>query len=53
MYTMNMSEDTTIRISKELRKKLLELGSMSDTYESVIQKLYDDYKKHNKRKGDR
>ncbi len=49
-YTMYMSEDSTIRISKKMKKQLEELGTLADTYETVIQKLYDHYMKNGKNK---
>jgi hypothetical protein len=43
-----MSEDSTIRISKKMKKELEELGTLADTYESVIGRLVEFYKKHSK-----
>jgi len=40
-----MSDTTTIRISIETKKRLNELGKLEDSYNSVIEKLLDEYDK--------
>jgi predicted CopG family antitoxin len=41
-----MSEITTIKIKKETRKALAELGKKNDTYDDIIRGLIDFYKKN-------
>lgn len=36
-----MAEETTIRISKELKERLRKRGEMGESYEDVIRKLLD------------
>jgi hypothetical protein len=36
---------TTMQISEAMRDKLAELGKIGDTFEDVIKKLYDHWKK--------
>ncbi len=38
-----MNNSTTIRISIETKKRLIELGNLEDSYNSVIEKLLDAY----------
>lgn len=40
-----MADITTIQISKDLQKKLIELGKKSDTYEDIIRSLINNQKK--------
>jgi hypothetical protein len=40
------SEDINIRIRKATSDRLKALGSMSDTYDTVINRLIDEYEKH-------
>jgi len=40
-----MNDDTTIRISKKTKKVIEELGTLSDTYDSVLLKIAEHYKK--------
>ena len=39
---------TTIKISVKTRERLLKCGKMEDTYDSVVNKLLDEYQKLNK-----
>jgi len=41
-----MDELTTVRITKRTREKLAELGSKKETYEDIIQRLIEFYKKN-------
>ena len=41
----NDDEESTIRISKKAKIKIAELGTVSDTYESVIVRAIEHYKK--------
>ena len=43
---MNMNNSTTIRISIETKKRLIELGNLEDSYNSVIERLLDAYDKN-------
>ena len=52
-YTLYMSEDTTIRVSKKTKKAIEDLGNLSDTYDSVILKLADHYKKCKRKNGEK
>lgn len=49
-YTImaNGDEESTIRISKKAKNMIAEHGTVSDTYESVIVRVFDHYKKCNK-----
>ncbi len=42
------NDESTIRISKKAKTMIAELGTVSDTYESVIVKLAEHYKRCNK-----
>ena len=37
---------TTVKISKETRERLAEIGTKKETYDEVIQRLIDFYKKN-------
>jgi len=41
-----MGDVTTIKISKKTRDALAELGSKKETYEDVIRRLIESFKKH-------
>jgi predicted CopG family antitoxin len=43
-----LSETTTIRIRKETRERLVKLGSKSETYDDIIQRLIGFYPRKNK-----
>lgn len=45
-----MRELTSVKISKDTREQLAEIGTKKETYDDIIQKLIDCYKK-NCRKG--
>lgn len=47
------NDDSTIRISKKAKKVLEDLGNLSDTYESVILKLAEHYKKCKHKNGEK
>lgn len=49
----NDNDITTVRLSKKIKKRLDEMGNVSDTYETVIVKLLDYYDKNKNRKGDK
>ena len=38
-----MNDSTTIRISIETKKRLIELGNLNDSYNSVIEKLIEEH----------
>ena len=40
-----MNDSTTIRISVDTKKRLIELGNLDDSYNSVIEKLIDEHDK--------
>jgi hypothetical protein len=42
-YTINMT-DTTIRVSKETRHELGEIGTKNETLEQIIQRLVKEHK---------
>lgn len=44
-----MAEETTIRISKELKERLRKRGEMGESYEDVIRKLLDKVEKTEKK----
>jgi hypothetical protein len=44
-----MGEITTVKLSKKTRDRLAELGSKGETYEEIIQRLIEFYKKNSKR----
>jgi hypothetical protein len=41
-----MGEITTVKLSKKTRDRPAELGSKGETYEEIIQRLIDFYKKY-------
>jgi len=43
-----MAEDTTVRVKRETRRRLAEVGSKEETFDEIIQRLIDFYKKNNK-----
>jgi predicted CopG family antitoxin len=43
-----MGELTTIKIRKETREKLAEIGSKKETYDDIIRRLIDSYKRNNR-----
>lgn len=44
---LKQEQNPTIKISKELKEKLDNLGKKGDSYEDIIKKLLDFYKKRN------
>jgi hypothetical protein len=44
-----MGEITTVKLSKKTRDRLAELGSKGETYEDIIWRLIEFYKKNSKR----
>lgn len=46
MLMSNDNEDTSIRISKKLRNKVADLGSKDDSFETIIERLHDFYKRY-------
>jgi len=43
-----MGEITTVKLSKKTRDRLAELGSKKETYEDIIRRLIEFYKKNNR-----
>jgi hypothetical protein len=46
---MPNGDESTIRLSKKAKKAILEMGSMADTYETVIMRAIEHYKKCHKK----
>jgi len=46
-----MNEDTTVRVKRETRRQLAEIGSKEETFDEIIQRLIDFYKKNSRSKG--
>lgn len=44
-----MDEVTTVRITKRTRERLAELGRKKETYEEIIQRLIEFYKKNSQK----
>lgn len=44
-----MAEETTIRVSKELKERLRKRGEMGESYEDVIRKLLEKVEKTEKK----
>jgi len=45
-----MNEDTTVRVKRETRRQLGEVGSKEETFDEIIQRLIDFYKKNSRSK---
>lgn len=45
---IKMGDTSTIRVSIETKKRLNEIGNVSDSYNSVITKLLDEHDKNKK-----
>ena len=43
-----MTKSTTIRVSEETKKALKKLGTMEDSYNTVISRLIDEHNRNNK-----
>ena len=50
---MEKRKYTSIQLTKETKKRLMKLGRMGDTYESIILKLLDAYNKQDDKKGNK
>lgn len=46
-----LGDVTTIKIRKETRNRLAELGSKRETYDQILNHIIEFYEKHNKEKG--
>lgn len=44
-----MDNITTLKIRKETREQLAEIGTKKETYDDIIQRLMEFYKKNNRR----
>ncbi len=45
-----MSKFTTIRITKEKKRKLDDMGKKSDTHDDIVGKLIENFEKNHKKK---
>lgn len=46
-----MTKSTTIRVSEETKLALKKLGTMDDSYNTVISKLIEEHNKNNKKQA--
>lgn len=46
-----MGDVTTIKIRKETRDRLAEIGSKRETYDQILNHIMEFYEKHNRAKG--
>jgi len=45
---MRLDEATTVRVSRETRKRLAEVGTKEESFDEIIQRLIKFYEKHAK-----